>query len=203
MTAPGNDSALIVDPGTPGIARYRQILEHRAGGIALIVLTHEHFDHIAGVEALRCEYDCPVICSLDCSKAIADPKMNLSRYSENHLDITCRAADFLIEDHLTWLWKDIDVRFFPTPGHSPGSICVAVGNYLFTGDTLLPGAKGVTHLPGGSRAQWQASLRTIRAEFTPETIVFPGHGDPFCLEGVSSLIEAELAKECGPLRASR
>ncbi len=44
----------------------------------------------------------------------------------------------------------IDVLF--TPGHTRGGVCFLIGNFLFTGDTLLRGRVGRVDLPEGDRA---------------------------------------------------
>lgn len=76
-------------------------------------------------------------------------------------------------------WNGAEFRFIPTPGHSPGSICIAVENLLFTGDSLLPNVKRVTNLPGGDRKAWERSLELLRKTFSPETLVYPAMGSIF------------------------
>ena len=65
-----------------------------------------------------------------------------------------------------------------TPGHTPGSVCLLCGQYLFTGDTLFAGSIGRTDLPGGSTRQMEDSLRKLAGLPIPEGAqVLPGHGD--------------------------
>ena len=64
------------------------------------------------------------------------------------------------------------------PGHTPGSVCLLCGDYLFTGDTLFASSVGRTDLPGGSTRQLNASLRKLAGlPIPPEAQVLPGHGD--------------------------
>ncbi|MGH7641286.1 MAG: MBL fold metallo-hydrolase [Candidatus Dormibacteria bacterium] len=65
-----------------------------------------------------------------------------------------------------------------TPGHTPGSICFHHQGYVFTGDTLFPGGPGATVPPLGDFATIMASIDRELLGLPPETVVFPGHGDP-------------------------
>ena len=69
-------------------------------------------------------------------------------------------------------------RVVHTPGHSPGSVCLAVDEekVLFTGDLIFVGSIGRTDLPGGNESQMQASLRRVIEEFPGDTVLYPGHG---------------------------
>ena len=64
----------------------------------------------------------------------------------------------------------------PTPGHTPGSVCLLAGDTMFSGDTLFRGSCGRTDLPGGSWEQMLASLKTL-ASLPGDYRVLPGHGE--------------------------
>ena len=73
-----------------------------------------------------------------------------------------------------------ELRFtaWHTPGHTPGSVVLLCGEYLFCGDTLFTGSIGRTDLEGGSSAQMADSLRKLAQLPIPrETQVLPGHGE--------------------------
>jgi glyoxylase-like metal-dependent hydrolase (beta-lactamase superfamily II) len=61
-----------------------------------------------------------------------------------------------------------------TPGHTPGGICLSVGDALFTGDTLFVRECGRVDLPGSDPAAMFRSMRRLGA-LPPATRVFPGH----------------------------
>ncbi|MBA2317922.1 MAG: MBL fold metallo-hydrolase, partial [Euzebyales bacterium] len=70
-----------------------------------------------------------------------------------------------------------EVQLLHTPGHTPGSICVRLGErHLFTGDTLFPGGPGRTTSPADF-AQIMETLETRLFPLHDETWVYPGHGD--------------------------
>lgn len=89
------------------------------------------------------------------------------------------------------------LRVLPTPGHTRGSMCLLVGDVLFTGDTLA-WSRGLRKLVGFRDACWyswsvlQASLASLRAERF--TRVLPGHGSPIHLpaEAMQAALEDGL-----------
>jgi glyoxylase-like metal-dependent hydrolase (beta-lactamase superfamily II) len=66
------------------------------------------------------------------------------------------------------------------PGHSPGSLSFysPEGGFVITGDALFQGSIGRTDLPGGDYDTLIHSIRTRLLTLPPETIVYPGHGEP-------------------------
>jgi glyoxylase-like metal-dependent hydrolase (beta-lactamase superfamily II) len=70
-----------------------------------------------------------------------------------------------------------------TPGHSPGGVCLAIGQEaetartLVVGDTLFAGGIGRTDLPGGSLKTLLASIEHVLFKFPDDSIVWPGHGE--------------------------
>lgn len=51
------------------------------------MLTHEHFDHITGIERLRSRTNSKIICSKVCAERICDSKKNLSFYYGEPIEI--------------------------------------------------------------------------------------------------------------------
>ncbi len=62
-----------------------------------------------------------------------------------------------------------------TPGHSPGSMCLLGGGFLFSGDTLFVHGTGRVDLPWSSPNEMRKTL-SERLSIVPEdTILQPGH----------------------------
>ena len=169
-------AAVVVDPGIGCARAVRDRLAAEGARLDLVLLTHEHFDHMGSLEEVRSAHGARVVSTRACSEALPDPKRNLSAY---HPGMSCsaRPADLLLEDvgpRLEWAGHSIELH--PTPGHSPSSICIEIEGSLFTGDTLIPGLRTVTKLPGADRAALGKTLDFIFGRFPPGTWIRPGHG---------------------------
>ena len=64
-----------------------------------------------------------------------------------------------------------------TPGHTPGSVCLALEGVVLTGDTLFPGGPGATRFDHSSFTTIIDSLEARLFVLPDETVVLPGHGD--------------------------
>ena len=145
--------AVIVDPGHD-IAPYRQALADQRLHLRAIVETHTHADHLSGHAELHSRTDAP-ICVGHRSEA---------RYP--HEDLTDgQAVDF----------GGSELLVLETPGHTPDHISLRAGEFVFTGDTLLPGSCGRTDLGAGSPELLWESLTTKLLVLPEETEVFPAH----------------------------
>ena len=76
---------------------------------------------------------------------------------------------------------DLDIQVLHTPGHTPGGVCLLVGDALFTGDTLFQGSMGRIDFGGGSYEDIMASLARL-AHLPGDFRVLPGHMDASTLE---------------------
>lgn len=176
--APG---AVVVDPGDEQTTAIRARLLQNGGTLDYIVLTHEHIDHVGGVNSLKQDFDCRLVCSRACAQALDKPQSNFSRYL-TVADYTISAPDVVFDaPESVLVWGHERMRLLSTPGHSLGSICIAVDSLLFSGDTLIRDTRTVTKLPGGDKLALKESLELIHRSFGPDTTVYPGHGEPFRL----------------------
>jgi hydroxyacylglutathione hydrolase len=180
ISRPEGRECMLVDPARERGSSLEEYLSARKLSPEYIILTHEHFDHISSVEHLRKKYGCKVIASAACSDRIVDPKKNLSLFYDQQ-GFSCMAADMIIAHGCSVQWRDIQVDFYVTPGHSQGGICFRMGNNLFTGDTLMREYKPVVKLPGGNKKELEASISLLLGSFGKDTTVFPGHGEIFIL----------------------
>jgi glyoxylase-like metal-dependent hydrolase (beta-lactamase superfamily II) len=187
------DEALVIDPGNPVADGMIDLLDSlQVRQVPYIILTHEHFDHIAGVEPLRERFGSRLVCSQPCAEAIGNPKSNMSFYKDGK-GMACGPADWICErDGWELRWSAGSIRLIPTPGHSPGGLCVAIGAHLFTGDTLLGNRRTPTHLPGGDADTLRQSLNLLLNQFDSKTLVYPGHGSCFAFG------EVDIRKLLGP-----
>ena len=151
-----------------------------------IFLTHEHFDHISGVNKLKDLYNVKIVCSRECSLKIIDKRKNLSLFYDQVGFNSCK-ADILVEEIKYRLhWNNHLFEFINTPGHTEGSICIYTESVLFTGDTLIKNEFTVTKLPSGSKEKLSLSLDKLIKRFTKRNpIVFAGHGESFSFSEIA------------------
>lgn len=187
-----NKKAMIIDPCVSGDALHN--LEKEQVEQILILLTHEHYDHISGVNWLREHFEnVKVLCSKQCAKAIPDPHKNHAAYSnvlymDKELDKTLEEygwemdfscyADGTFEGQMEFDWEGHHLYLIQTPGHSPGSVCIIMDNkILFSGDSLVTGHPTITRLPGGSKKMYQEITIPFLKSLDSEMLVYPGHGE--------------------------
>jgi glyoxylase-like metal-dependent hydrolase (beta-lactamase superfamily II) len=74
----------------------------------------------------------------------------------------------------------LEITVMHLPGHTPGSVAYAVGDALFTGDTLFRSGYGRTDLPGGDPEALPRSIRRL-LKLEKDWKVLPGHGSATAL----------------------
>ena len=164
-------NTLIIDPSFRA-ERIVNVIEDEKLNVKGILLTHGHYDHIAGVDVVRDATDALVYISEADRDMLTDPFMNASALHGD--EVTVRSADRVLKQEITEI-GGIEVKTLFTPGHTEGSVCFFIDDYLFTGDTLFHLGIGRTDLPGGDYDVMKASLEKFKL-IDKDYIVFPGHG---------------------------
>lgn len=174
----GDRSCIIIDPGSENDATLIAFLEKESLIPKYILLTHEHFDHILGVNTLKEKYDPIVVCSESCAKSIKDPKKNLSVFY-NQKEYKVNSVDIILHNkNETFNFNGINIRFYETPGHSEGSIVIEILNHLFVGDLLIRNSKTVTKLPGGNKSSLITSVQLVeQLSKNNSKVIHSGHGE--------------------------
>lgn len=169
----------------------------RAYGLTVdwILLTHEHYDHISGVNAWKTTTGATVLCSKSCAESIQDPRKNLSNHfkefcelqswiklsevpPENTIYSCCADASFEDEWHFEWMGHQW--YLFEIPGHSMGSAGIILdGLHFFSGDSLLEYDEIELRMPGGSRKKWKEIGAPRLAQLPDGIQVYPGHFETF------------------------
>ena len=139
----GTGAVAIVDPADakPIIAA----LEQAGGRLDLILLTHHHSDHIAGVDEVRARF---------AGAKVVGAAADAHRLPK--LDQSVREGD-------TVAFGNASARVIDTPGHTRGQInyFIADGEILLSGDTLF--SLGCGRLIEGTADEMFASLRKLAA----------------------------------------
>lgn len=188
--------AVVVDP-------FRDTSPSEGRIIDKIILTHEHYDHISGVNLWKKITKAPVLCSKACAVSIQSPKQNLSSHFKEFCELQtwmkleeiprsdpeyfC-TADEIFEDELWFEWKGHKWHLFEMPGHSQGSIGILLDDaHFFSGDSLMENSKIELRMPGGSRKKWKEIGEPRLKQISFGTRVYPGHFQEFIVqrEGVN------------------
>ena len=181
-----NCNCIVIDPGTQSCDKLISFLHEFKLKPEHIFLTHEHFDHIWGVNRLKDVYNSKIVCSIKCGESIIDRKKNMSVFYDQK-GFQTYSADVLIKDlDCKLILNDLEIEFIDSKGHTNGSICILIENKLFTGDTIILNTKTVVKFPGGDKEKLKHSLELIFSRLKDKAVsVFPGHGNSFFLNEVN------------------
>lgn len=178
----------IVDPACEASFEDSQLLQYldeQRLMPTMVLLTHAHVDHIAGLRQVCEHFKLPVTMHRDGRK--------LLRQAEAYGAIMGFAVDNMedldvveIDDGEVLKVGGLDVECRYLPGHCPGSMCfvVAADRAVITGDALFHFSIGRTDLPGGDYATLIDKLKTRVMILPDDYTVLPGHG-----------IESQIGKE--------
>lgn len=166
--------------------------------IDYILLTHEHYDHISGVNIWKEATGAPVLCSRACAENIQNSKKSLANHFKDFCELqtwmlldkfpisnpeyVC-SADRVFENEMIFQWQNHIFQLFEIPGHSQGSIGIMLdGKNFFSGDSLMENCEIELRMPGGSKKRWK-ELGSKRIDAIPDgTRVWPGHFDSFIFQ---------------------
>jgi glyoxylase-like metal-dependent hydrolase (beta-lactamase superfamily II) len=133
------------------------VAEAKPFNVNQIIVTHRHRDHWAGIDALKAGIDVPVLCHEEDREPYAQ-----------YVNGTLAQGDEVTVGGIT-------LKIIHTPGHTPGCICLHLGEHLIAGDTLFPGGPGRTRTPEDLQQEIDSIVNSLYV--LPEsTHVYPGHG---------------------------
>ena len=195
MTGPGTNSYIIgdaelavIDPGPAIPSHVDAILASVGERLRYVVCTHTHPDHSPGAAVLAGETGATLV-----GRVTADDRhQDLTFQPEAQIeDDECIAADG---------WRLQAIR---TPGHVDNHVCYLLEEegIVFAGDHIMNGSTVVIVPPGGSMADYIASLRRL-LDYEVRTVA-PGHGEliPDCRAEVEKLVRHRLMREAKVARA--
>ena len=164
----GSSQCIVIDPGYEA----NTILNRTALlglEIQAILLTHGHFDHVGAVRQIAADTDCQVFLhenELTLPTAMTDGPLY-------YTDLYGTAGALSV--------AGLEIKVLHTPGHTPGSVCLLIGDTMFSGDTLFAGSMGRCDFPGSNIFDMRKSLKKLR-DLPGDYRVFPGHAEDSTLD---------------------
>lgn len=149
---PDSDKVIIVDPGDPAVVE--NYLAEQQSGLAAILITHHHEDHINGIESLAKQHQ-------------------ISVYGPGNSDIPGITRP--VSDNNLIKVGGLSIRVMATPGHTLDHLIYLLLDeqpQLFTGDLLF--SAGCGRLFEGSAEQMFDSLQRLKT-LPDNTLIYPAH----------------------------
>ena len=170
--------ALVIDPSS---SRVEKELDRLGLTPAFVLLTHCHFDHVAGVESLQ-RRGAKVLCS-------EEEKQLVGTVADLHGLFGAPSPQYKVDQTFTdgeeMTLCGMRVKGILTAGHTAGSSCYLFEEgqerILFSGDTLFMDSIGRTDFPTGNLEQLRKSLKKLAA-LEGDMPVYPGHQEPTTLQ---------------------
>ena len=170
----------IVDPTCEASfedAQLTQYIDNMSLKVAMILLTHAHVDHVAGLRQVCQHYNLPVTMHRDGRKFLrqAEAYGSVMGFAVDNLG-DLEVSEINDGDVLHLGETEIECRY--VPGHCPGSICYVLpaDKAVITGDALFHFSIGRTDLPGGDYPTLIDSIKRRLMTLPDDYHILPGHG---------------------------
>ncbi len=193
------DQLVLIDCGcgesVSSILRNIEDMEFEVADLSHVLLTHAHFPHAGGAEALR-KNGVEVVAAPAALEPLTRGGPATAAYHYSHRFPHVEGQVTAMEDGEELELGRCTFRAVHLPGHSPGSVGYEVNcegrRMLFSGDVVRSPQLGqFRNRLGYDREAYVDSL--VRLLEDPPHVLYPGHG-PFCLSHTEQWLGQELRK---------
>jgi len=173
------DQVLMVDTGWSMTAAdvKEKVSEMSDGAVKIIILTHNHADHIGGIEALG--EQATLIAHKNARDGLAGKYFALEPLPGPDLPL------ILLEDETSISFFGEEINIIPAPGHTDNDIVVHFINegVVCLGDLVLADTLPPLDLSrGGSAEAYENSLNMLIEKLPEDIKIITGHGRDYSLE---------------------
>lgn len=177
LTDEESKDTIVVDPSYGPEVVLDYIVDQELN-VKMILLTHGHFDHFAGVNYLFSKLkEKPIL-------AMHRDDLELLRdgggSKEFHMPVMPPAdPDFFLKEHMDLKLGESSILVRTAPGHTAGSVILYIpdAKTAVCGDVIFHHSIGRTDLAGGSHDVLMQSIYNQVLSLPTETRLIPGHGE--------------------------
>ncbi len=169
------NKGILVDPGEQ-IEEILSEVDKSGLEITKIVNTHNHLDHVAGVEIAKQKLGIPFFIHKK-DQPVLDLLPEACQRWPQFSDIIKPEVEGYVEEGDKIDIGNLTADVLLVPGHSWGHICLVVEENIIVGDTLFAGSVGRVDLTGGTSMEELLGSIQVKLFTLPDNYnVFPGHG---------------------------
>ena len=168
--------AVIIDPGS-SVGEQIEAINSMGVEPVAILATHGHIDHIMGAYDICSKYDIPFYIHRLDSHLLSMDEVERIRIFIGDVDVKLPTFKEYIEEGEIVI-EGFSLRVIHTPGHTMGSVCIQVGESVFTGDTIFRESVGRTDFGGDLNQLINSIHRKLFSTLDSGTVLYPGHGPP-------------------------
>jgi len=181
-----NYGTLIIDPGHNAS---EWVIDNINRKPVAILNTHGHYDHVYSNNTLQNKLNIPLI--------IHEEDRYLLQNDEFNVGLPKSIPDFTYEGDKEFCIGDFKFKAIHLPGHSHGTSIYDFGEFILTGDFVMPDTVGRYNLHTSDKNKKFKSLKKYLdiyqyREDAKDIVIYSGHGDPFTLEESLKTVEKWL-----------
>lgn len=157
VTNTASRKSVLIDPSWEA-DKIESAINGSGSELSAILLTHSHWDHVNLVPHFIRKYHVPVF--IGENEPTAE---NLKLFDIQK-----------VKDGEVLIIGNMEIKTYETPGHTAGSICYRIGDFLFTGDTVFIEGCGICDSNEDACKMFE-SIQRLKREIPESTMIFPGH----------------------------